>query len=462
MRAVDLIARKRDGGELTADEIRWLVEGSASGAVADYQLAAWLMAVCVRGMSREETVALTRAMAESGRQLDLGDLAPRAVDKHSSGGVGDKTSLVAGPIAAAAGVVVPKMSGRGLGFTGGTLDKLEAIPGLRVNRSTDEILRQARELGLVIASQTEDLAPADARLYALRDVTATVESLPLIVSSILSKKLAGGAPSIVLDVKAGSGAFMQTEAQAIALAQELADVGTACGRQVVALVSRMDQPLGQAVGHTLEIREAVTTLRGKGPADLQELALALAAEMVRLAGLAPTTADAHRMASEALESGAALAKLHALVVAQGGDRRVIDDPDRLPVAPLVETIASPVEGYVAGLDAGIVGRSMAALGAGREMKGDPIDHRIGVVFHRKIGDRVDVGDPLFTVHLARQEALPIAREHLLGAYRWSKTRVVRPPIIVQEVRIGHGTRTELPRHGGPSVPTGDPGHSERG
>jgi len=436
VRAVDVIARKRDGAELSAEEIRSFVQGCVSGEIADYQVAAWLMAIYLRGMSRAETVELTRAMAESGQVLDLGELAARAVDKHSSGGVGDKVSLVAGPIAAAAGVVVPKMSGRGLGFTGGTLDKLESVPGLRVNLSIDEILDQARRIGLVIASQTADLAPADGRLYALRDVTATVGSLPLIVSSILSKKLAGGARSIVLDVKAGSGALMQTEEEAVQLARLLVDVGTECGRRVVAFVSRMDQPLGLAVGNAVEVREAIETLRGDGPADLRTLALTLAAEMVRAAGLATTEAEARVQVETTLSSGGALAKLRDMVAAQGGNPNAIDDPSSLPTAPIVEPIGAPRSGYVGGLDAGVIGRTMTALGAGREKKGDPVDHRIGAIVHRKVGDHASMGEPLFTLHLTRAETVAVARDKLLAAYRWSEAAVERGPIVIQ--RIGPG------------------------
>ncbi|MBX6770638.1 MAG: thymidine phosphorylase [Chloroflexi bacterium] len=433
MRAVDIIAAKRDGHAHSPAEIAWLIRGCVSGEIPDYQLSAWLMAAYLRGLDRSETAALTRAMAESGRVLDLGDLASSAVDKHSSGGVGDKTTLVATPIAAAAGVIVPKMSGRGLGFTGGTLDKLEAIPGLRVDLGVDRILAQAREVGLVIASQTADLAPADGKLYALRDVTATVDSLPLIVSSILSKKLAGGAPAFVLDVKAGHGAFMPTLARARELAQLLVDIGTECGRRVVAIISAMDQPLGWAVGNAVEVREAIETLRGGGPADLRDLAITLAGEMLQLAGRARSVAEAEQAARDALFSGRALERLGAMIRAQGGDERVLDEPDRLPTAPVQEVVRSDRNGFIAELDARQVGMTVTALGAGRERKGDPVDHRIGVVFHHKVGDRVDTGDPLFTLHLADPAQVAVARERLLAAYRWSSEPVPYPAVVLDRI-----------------------------
>jgi pyrimidine-nucleoside phosphorylase len=433
MRTVDIIAAKRDGRAHSPVEITWLIRGCVSGEIPDYQLSAWLMAAYLRGLDRSETAALTRAMAESGRVLDLGDLASCAVDKHSSGGVGDKTTLVATPIAAAAGVIVPKMSGRGLGFTGGTLDKLEAIPGLRVDLGIDRILGQAREVGLVIASQTADLAPADGRLYALRDVTATVDSLPLIVSSILSKKLAGGTPAFVLDVKAGRGAFMPTLARARELARMLVDIGTECGRRVVAIISAMDQPLGWAVGNAVEVREAIETLRGGGPADLRDLAITLAGEMLQLAGRARSVAEAEQAARDALFSGRALERLGAMIRAQGGDERVLDDPDRLPTAPVQEVVRSDRNGFIAELDARQVGMTVTALGAGRERKGDPVDHRIGVVFHHKVGDRVDPGAPLFTLHLADPAQVTIARERLLTAYRWSSEPVPCPAVVLDRI-----------------------------
>lgn len=435
-RAVDIIARKRDGHELTTTQLKWFVDGCVSGGVTDYQAAAWLMAVYLRGMSRREIVDLTRAMAASGTSLQLGDLKAHAVDKHSTGGVGDKISLITGPIAAAAGVLIPKMSGRGLGLTGGTLDKLESIPGLRVDLSPQEIVDQVRQIGLAIASQSADLAPADGRLYALRDATATVSSLPLIVSSILSKKLASGAPSIVLDVKAGAGAFMKTEAEALELGRMLVDVGAACGRRVTALVSRMDQPLGRCVGNAIEVKEAIETLRGNGPDELEQLALALAAEMVQLAGLAPSPESAESAVRQALDGGEALAKLRQMVAAQGGDPRLVDDPERLPTAPIRAPVRADRDGFVTDLDAATVGDTMVALGAGRARKGDAIDHRIGVVFERKIGDKVARGDVLLTLHLANEESLPTARDRLLSAYKWSDVPPPRHPLILARLSSG--------------------------
>lgn len=433
MRAVEIIARKRDGQTLTAAEIDWFIRGVVEGTVPDYQAAAWLMAVFLRGMTEAETVSLTRAMAESGRMLDLGALTPRAVDKHSTGGVGDKTSLVVAPIAAACGVAVSKMSGRGLGSTGGTLDKLESIPGFRVNLSEEEMLRQVGQIGLAIVGQSIDLAPADGRLYALRDVTATIESLPLIVSSILSKKLAGGAPAMVLDVKAGRGAFMETPEAARALAQSLVQIGVACGRRVIAYVTTMDQPLGWAVGNALEVREAINTLQGTGPPDLTALSLTLAAEMIRQAGLAATPEEASGRARDALASGAAAEKLRAMIVAQGGDARVLDAPELLPTAPILEPVRAPTPGFVQEIDAGLVGRTMVTLGAGRTRKTDQIDHAVGVVLERKVGSQVASGDVLGTLHLSRAADLAAARAALLNAYRFSSDPVEPPPIVLERI-----------------------------
>jgi pyrimidine-nucleoside phosphorylase len=433
MRAVDVIARKRDGVELSADELRWFCRGVVDGSVTDYQAAAWLMAVYLRGMTRLETANLTIAMAESGRTLDLGPLASRAVDKHSTGGVGDKISFVAGPIAAAAGVIVPKMSGRGLGITGGTLDKLEAIPGLRVNLTEAEILTQAAEIGLVIAGQTTSLAPADGFLYALRDVTATIECLPLIVSSILSKKLAGGAPSIVLDVKAGSGAFMKDVTTARELARSLVGVGTAAGRRVVAYLTRMDQPLGFAVGNALEVREAIDVLKGKGPAEVRDLALTLAAEMIVLAGIASSAESSLLIAREQLDSGAGLAKFAQLIAAQGGDPAIASDPAKIPVSSHVHIERSARSGWIAGLDAGTVGRAVVAMGAGRERKTDRVDHGVGVVFAKKVGDEVTVGDELYRLYGSNPSGTDLTRAAINEAYAWSDRSVAVSPLVVERI-----------------------------
>lgn len=436
MRAVDVIARKRDGSELTPAEIHWFINGVVNGSVADYQAAAWLMAVYLRGLTERETVDLTMAMAGSGQTLNLGRFRAHAVDKHSTGGVGDKTSLIVGPLAAAVGVIVPKMSGRGLGITGGTLDKLESIPGFRVDLPEERILDQIARIGIVVTGQTPRLAPADGQLYALRDVTATVGSLPLIVSSILSKKIAGGAPSIVLDVKAGSGAFMPTVDSARHLATRLVDVGRAADRRVVAYVTNMDQPLGRAVGNAVEIREAIETLRGNGEPDLVTLATTLAGEMAVLSGVASDRASARDAIDRALRSGAGLAKLRELIAAQGGEPRVVDDPALLPSAPIVREVASPVDGFVAALDAGRVGETLIGLGAGRIKKSDRVDPRIGVVFHRKTAARVSRGAPLFTLHLADEASAPSAAERILAAYRWSDQPVPEPKTILDQIGTG--------------------------
>lgn len=415
MRATDIIARKRDGEELSTEEIRWFVAGYTADTIPDYQAAAWLMAVYLRGMSRRETFDLTVAMAESGDQLDLSPVIPYAVDKHSTGGVGDKVTLVVLPLVAAAGVPVAKMSGRGLGFSGGTLDKLESIPGYRVKLSDEEFLRQIREHGIVLGGQTKSLAPADGKFYALRDVTATVSSLPLIASSIMSKKLAAGANAIVLDVKVGAGAFMREVEDARALAQIMVDIGVSAGRQMVALLSDMDQPLGEAVGNALEVREAIETLRGGGPADLREHCLTIAAHMLRLGrrDAAPDALDrALNNVSVLLASGAGFGKLRELVEAQGGDVRVIDDPDLLPQAQLHEVIPAPRGGWVARVDALRVAQATLELGAGREKKEDPIDPAVGVVVHCKVGDRVEAGAPVFTIHANEEARLVRARAQL--------------------------------------------------
>ena len=429
MRAVDLIAKKRDGLALSAAEINFLVQGFTRGEIPDYQISAWLMAVVLRGMDKRETTDLTLAMARSGETLDLSAIAPVVVDKHSTGGVGDKTTLVVAPLVAAAGLPVGKMSGRGLGFSGGTLDKLESIAGYNANLSKQQFLQQLAQHGIVVAGQSADLAPADGKLYALRDVTATVESLPLIASSVMSKKIAAGANAIVLDVKVGRGAFMKTLDDALALAQTMVDIGRGVGRRVTAVISDMSQPLGYAVGNALEVAEAMATLRGQGPADFLELCLTVGAQMLLLAGKVQKAAEGRALLLAKLLSGAALSKFGEWIEAQGGDRRVIDHPELLPRATLVEPLRAPRGGYVAGINAEAVGLTVVALGGGRAKKGDPIDHAVGMVLHRKVGDAVKPGEPLLTIHANDPARLAEARARLLAAYAWSDEPVPRPPLI---------------------------------
>jgi pyrimidine-nucleoside phosphorylase len=434
MRAVDLIIKKRDGGTLDKAEIDWLMRAYTSGEVADYQMAAWAMAVVLRGMDDRETTDLTLAMADSGEQLDLRELAPNAVDKHSTGGVGDKTSLVLGPLLAAVGLQVAKMSGRGLGFTGGTLDKLEAIPGMRVDLNGDEFRQAMQKVGMVIAGQTADLAPADKKLYALRDVTGTVDSIPLIAASIMSKKLAAGAHSIVLDVKVGSGAFMKTLEQARTLAQTMVRIGQLAGRNVAAVLSTMEQPLGMAVGNVLEVREAIDTLHGVGPDDLHELCLELGAQLLILAGKDRSPGAARRRLEGALSSGMAWQKFRQFIIQQGGDVAVVDEPTLLPVAPVVMSLTAPAPGFIQRIDALAVGLVAAELGAGRGRKEDPIDPAVGVVLAAKVGDSVSAGEPLLHIHARDEAAAQAAAQRLQPAITVSPGRVAAPPLILEIVR----------------------------
>ncbi len=419
MRVLDLIVRKRDGLALSRAEIESLVLGYTAGEVLDYQVAAWLMAVFLRGLDRRETADLTAAMVRSGRTVDWSGRLPFVVDKHSTGGVGDKTTLVVAPMVAAAGVPVAKMSGRGLGFTGGTLDKLESIPGLSVQRSVAELQSQVERIGLAIVAQSPELAPADGKLYALRDATGTVESLPLIASSVMAKKLAAGAHGIVLDVKAGNGAFARTMAEAVTLAELMLDLGRAAQRRMRAVISAMDEPLGTAVGNALEVAEAIRALAGQGPDDLRELALVLGSQMLLLARAALDEAAARRRLLDALASGEALAKLAQMVEAQGGDPRALEDTRLLPRAPHLLTVACPRDGFVAGIDARTVGEAVVELGGGRAKKGDAIDPRVGVVFQARAGAHAEVGSPLFVVHAADEAAAARAAQRVLAAYRWS-------------------------------------------
>ncbi|WP_448605550.1 pyrimidine-nucleoside phosphorylase [Thermoflexus hugenholtzii] len=438
MRAVEIIEKKRDGYELSPEEIRFFVEGFTRGEIPDYQAAAFLMAVYFRGMTPRETADLTLAMAYSGRVLDLHDIAPVVVDKHSTGGVGDKVSLVVVPLVAAAGLPVGKMSGRGLSFTGGTIDKLESIRGFRVELTVEEFREQLRRVGAVLCGQSADLAPADGKFYALRDVTGTVPSIPLIAASIMSKKIAAGADAIVLDVKVGNGAFMKTLEDARALAQRMVDIGSALGRRVVAVISDMNQPLGEAVGNALEVKEAIATLRSDGPRDFREHCLTIAAYMLYLGGRAGSVAEGRRLAEETLSSGAAWEKFRALVAAQGGDVEQIEEPERLPRARLIREIPAPADGYIAELRAYEVGMAAVALGAGRTKKGEPIDPAVGILVHRKVGDPVRRGEPLFTVHANAEERLSEAEAWLSRAARIQEAPIPPLPHIYETIPAGIG------------------------
>lgn len=433
MRFIDTIEKKRDGYELTAEEIDFLIQGYTRGDIPDYQAAAWLMAVYLRGMSERETRDLTLAMARSGDMLDLSDVAPVVADKHSSGGIGDKVTLVVAPIVAACGVPVGKMTGRGLGFTGGTVDKLESIPGFRTDLSSQEFKAQLARIGIVITGQSENLAPADRKLYALRDVTGTVSSLPLIVSSIMSKKLAGGATAILLDVKVGSGAFMKTVEEASRLAEAMVRLGRELGRRVGALVSDMNQPLGWAVGNALEVQEAINVLHEDGPPDLREHCLVVAAEMLALAGRVADSTEGVELAAQAIADGSAWRKFRALIAAQGGDVRFVDEPDQLPRAPIIESIPAPMDGYLQKVDAAQIGMAVVDLGGGREKKGDPIDHSVGVIVHYKVGERVQKGTPLWTVHAGDRVRLERAKARLLKAHTIGPEPVPPLPLFYKKI-----------------------------
>ncbi|HQM38151.1 MAG TPA: thymidine phosphorylase [Candidatus Bipolaricaulis anaerobius] len=433
MRAVDLIEAKRDGRELSASEIRWLIGEYVAGRVPDYQMAAFLMAVYFRGMSEDETVALTQAMAESGERIDLSGIPGIKVDKHSTGGVGDTVTLVLVPLLAAAGLVVAKLSGRSLGHTGGTIDKFEAIPGLRTELSLDEIRAQAQAIGAVIADHTADLVPADRLLYELRDVTATVPSLPLIASSVLSKKLAGGADAIVLDVKCGDGAFMREEAAARQLAETLVRVGNKLGKKFSALITAMDEPLGTRAGNALEVVQAIEVLRGEGPADLREVTLALGAELLVLAGQVSSPAAGRERLAGLISSGQAWALFRKLVAAQGGDVRAIEEPRRLPTASQVVAVPAPASGYVTELRARPIGVACGLLGAGREVKGERVDPAAGVELLAKVGDEVEEGEPVARLHVGRPDRVAAARELVSGAYTIGVERPAPRPLILGRV-----------------------------
>ena len=434
MRMTDLIEKKRDGGALSREEIRWMIEGYTKGTVPDYQMSAMAMAIYFRGMDMDETYELTMAMLDSGDRIDLSAVSGIKADKHSTGGVGDKTSLVLCPMVAACGVKMAKLSGRGLGHTGGTIDKLESFPGFSTAIAGDAFLRQVDRVGFAIAGQTAELCPADKKLYALRDVTATVASMPLIVSSILCKKLAAGADVIVLDVKCGSGAFMQTEEDAFGLAKALTEVGRRAGRRVVAVVTDMDEPLGNAVGNALEVKEALAALRGEYKGDLMELCLTLGTQILREGGAAADDGEARAMLEKAVESGAALEKFAEFVRAQGGDAAAVYDPALLPQAPVQMEVPAAAAGTVGRIHAEDVGLVSMRLGGGRAAKDDEIDLAVGVVLHKKVGDPVAAGESLGTIHARTEAAAAEAADMLRACFEIVPDAVTRPPFIKGVVR----------------------------
>jgi pyrimidine-nucleoside phosphorylase len=417
MRAVDLIRKKRDSGELSREEISFLVSGYTRGEIPDYQMAAWLMATWIRGMNRSETAALTEVMLHSGEVLTHSEIPGNKVDKHSTGGIGDKTSLILAPIVAAGGLTVPMISGRGLGHTGGTLDKLEAIPGFNVNLSLEEFRCVLRECGMGLIGQTAEIAPADKKIYALRDATSTVENIGLICASIMSKKLAEGIDALVLDVKTGSGAFMKTEEDSVRLAEVMVETGKRMGKKVVALITDMDQPLGRMAGHSNEVIECVDVLSGKGPADLRELSLELSAWMFYLGERTKSVDEGRTLSENMISTGQAKEKFRHGIRLQGGDERIIDEPQRLPQARMHVTVPTSLGGFVTGTNCEGFGIALAMLGGGREKKEDKIDHGVGLEFHKRIGDRVEKGEPLATIHYNSDAKLAEARNLIFGSYQ---------------------------------------------
>jgi pyrimidine-nucleoside phosphorylase len=423
MEMIEIIEKKRDGGELTTGQINWFVQAYSAGEVPDYQAAALMMAICIRGMNQRETVDLTTAMVNSGEQIDLHDVVPYVVDKHSSGGVGDKTTLVVQPIVAACGVPVGKMSGRGLGPSGGTLDKMESFPGWTPDLPIERFKRQLADIGLVLAGQTARLAPADGKLYELRGVTGTIDNVSLIAASIMSKKLAAGADAIVLDVKAGNGAFMTTVDDARELARIMVGIGQDAGRKTVALISDMNQPLGHAVGNVLEVVEAIEALKGGGPADLWSHCLEVSCQMLLLAGKANSLEEAFEMAVKARDDGRALAKFKAMVSHQGGDDRLVDNPRGFRQAKVIEQVVADRSGFIAGIDAGAIGWSSLQLGAGCRVKGDEINHAVGMVIPVKVGDQLQQGDLLGTIYSDDEYGCAVAKIDLGASITWSDTPV---------------------------------------
>lgn len=431
MRAVDIIQKKRDGHELTTEEIAFLVQGYSEGKVPDYQMSAWAMAVYFHGMNARETADLTLEMAKSGDMIDLSPVAGIKVDKHSTGGVGDKTTIALAPLVAAAGVPVAKMSGRGLGHTGGTIDKLEAISGFSVELSREQFFAQVNQIGAAVIGQSGNITPADKKLYGLRDVTGTVESIPLIASSVMSKKIAAGADAIVLDVKTGSGAFMKTLDDSIALAQAMVDIGTEVGRNTIAIISDMDQPLGLGIGNALEVKEAIETLRGEGPQDLEELTLILGSHMVVLGGKAKDEAEARQMLEQLIRDGSALSKLKEMVEAQHGDTSQIDHPEKLPTASKVVEVTATQDGYVTAIQAEEIGIAAMTIGAGRETKESVIDLSVGIVLRKKIGDQVKAGDAIADLHVNGDDANKVstAVDRVREAYQIASQPTEPKPLV---------------------------------
>ena len=428
-RAIDLIRKKRDGAELSEGEIGWLIDAYTRGDIPDYQVSAWLMAVVLRGMTRPETAVLTDAMLHSGEVLDLSSLPAKKVDKHSTGGVGDKTSLVLAPLAAAAGITVPMISGRGLGHTGGTLDKLEAIPGFNVHLAVAEFHRVLETCGCAMIGQTAEIAPADRKLYALRDVTGTVESPYLICASIMSKKLAEGIDGLVLDVKTGSGAFMKNEKDAGFLAELMVETGERMGKQVVALITDMDQPLGNMIGNSLEVIEAVDVLHGSGPEDLRELCLELAGWMLHLGGVAETVTEAKQQGAQLISSGKAWEKFRQMVALQRGDSKAIDDVRRLPRAWQTREVSAVTSGYLVAMQCEQIGTACVILGGGRERKEDAVDPAVGIVLHKKVGDRVATGEAVATIHYNEESRAERARHLILESCQIGDVAPPKRPLI---------------------------------
>lgn len=434
MQAVELIRKKRDGEALSTEEIQWFVDGYTQGRIPDYQMSAWLMAVYWRGMDARETTDLTLAMMHSGEELRVRDMISPVVDKHSTGGVGDKVTLAVAPLVAACGVAVGKMTGRGLGHTGGTVDKLESVSGFRSALSREEFMRILTQHHIVLAGQSGDLAPADGKMYALRDVTGTVESIPLIAASIMSKKLAIGASHLLLDVKFGTGAFMKTVERARELAETMVDIGRLAGVHTVAAITSMEQPLGRAIGNALEMKEAIAILQGNGPQDVTDLCFHEAAELLVMTGNAASMAEAERYVERTVQSGAAIAKLADVIEAQGGDPQQIKHPDRLPSAPVRTMLHAPRTGYIAGIQSEQIGLVSMHLGAGRFKKDDAIDHRTGLVLQAKIGDHLHAGEPLAEIHARSEDEVESVQDALLACYTWSDAPVMAGALVYDTIR----------------------------